>query len=115
MATPRRSPRAATIKALAEKLGLERLAELEAELVRERPVPPRLLERVMRAAEVDENLTPREREVMVLVTSGMTNREIAAELGIVENTVKDHLKRIYLKLEARNRIDAIHAFLERAS
>mgnify|MGYP005837693289 CR=1 FL=1 len=49
-------------------------------------------------------LTPREREVLNLVGSGMTNREIARRLFISENTVKNHLRHIMEKLEVNNRV-----------
>ena len=48
-------------------------------------------------------LTQREQEIAALATEGMTNREIAAELGISENTVKTQLKRIFEKLGIRSR------------
>ena len=50
-------------------------------------------------------LTDRELEVLLLVTAGLRNREIAVELGISENTVKFHLKNIVEKLHALNRAD----------
>jgi DNA-binding NarL/FixJ family response regulator len=53
-----------------------------------------------RTAEV---LTAREREVLVLLAEGRTNREIAAALSVTLATVKSHLVRIYAKLEANNR------------
>lgn len=49
-------------------------------------------------------LTPMERKVAVLVASGMTNLEIAAELGITERTVKAHLTATYEKLRIANRL-----------
>jgi DNA-binding NarL/FixJ family response regulator len=51
------------------------------------------------------HLTERELEVLKLVTLGQRNREIAAELGISENTVKFHLKNIVEKLHAQNRAE----------
>jgi DNA-binding NarL/FixJ family response regulator len=52
-----------------------------------------------------QRLTDREVEVLRLVTAGLRNREIAAELGISENTVKFHLKNIVEKLHAQNRAE----------
>jgi DNA-binding NarL/FixJ family response regulator len=52
-----------------------------------------------------QKLTERELEVLQLVTAGQRNREIAAELGISENTVKFHLKNIVEKLHAQNRAE----------
>jgi DNA-binding NarL/FixJ family response regulator len=48
-------------------------------------------------------LSDREREVLVLVSTGATNKEIAQELTVTENTVKVHLRHILDKLDLRNR------------
>ncbi|HET6508121.1 MAG TPA: response regulator transcription factor [Baekduia sp.] len=52
-------------------------------------------------------LTPREREVLELVATGATNREIAERLHLSPHTVKEHTSSLYRKLEARNRADAV--------
>ena len=54
-----------------------------------------------------ELLSPRERTVLEMLVSGATNREIAAELHLSHNTVKDHVSGVYRKLKARNRADAV--------
>jgi two-component system NarL family response regulator len=51
-------------------------------------------------------LTDRELEVLRLVAKGMSNREIAAELVIAENTVKNHIRNILEKLQLRSRMEA---------
>lgn len=51
-------------------------------------------------------LTAREREVLALVASGATNKEIAATLGISPSTVKNHLQNILDKLHLENRVQA---------
>jgi DNA-binding NarL/FixJ family response regulator len=50
-------------------------------------------------------LTPREVEVLELVTAGLRNKEIAARLGISENTAKYHLRNILEKLQAESRTE----------
>lgn len=49
-----------------------------------------------------ESLTPREREVVSLVVSGMLNKQIAGELGTAENTVKVHRSRAMEKMQAQS-------------
>ena len=51
-------------------------------------------------------LSPREGQVLALVVDGYSNREIAADLGIARNTVKNHIRSILSKLGARNRAQA---------
>lgn len=64
--------------------------------------------RQMRAGGEDEAaaLTPRESEVLRLVASGATNREIAAALDVTDNTVSFHVKNIFSKLHLKNRAQA---------
>jgi FixJ family two-component response regulator len=49
-----------------------------------------------------ERLTPREREVLVLVVNGWLNKQVASELGTVEKTVKVHRARVMEKMEANS-------------
>jgi FixJ family two-component response regulator len=72
-------------------------------------------DRVGRAARAAEDtvraqlgkLTARERDVLELVAAGRLNKEIAAKLGIVEQTVKQHRGRIMRKLDARSVADLV--------
>jgi two-component system response regulator DesR len=52
-------------------------------------------------------LSPREREVLGLVSEGATNAQIAARLEVSEETVKTLLSRVFLKLGARRRAEAV--------
>jgi DNA-binding NarL/FixJ family response regulator len=54
-----------------------------------------------------QTLTEREREVLTLIGSGLTNDEIAAGLFISAGTVKTHVNHIFSKLNLRNRADAV--------
>lgn len=51
-------------------------------------------------------ITPREREIITLVARGSANKEIGAELGISEDTVKQHVSRILQKLGVKDRAQA---------
>jgi DNA-binding NarL/FixJ family response regulator len=97
-------------------------AELEATLhaleAGEPALSPRLAAKILdeftrltREPRVDEDrrndLTAREREVLLLVAEGATNREIAASLHLSEHTVNFHVKNILSKLHLRNRAQAV--------
>lgn len=58
-------------------------------------------------------LTPREREILMLLGEGLVNKEIAVRLGVSEHTVKTHLAAIYEKLDASNRAEAVATGLRR--
>jgi DNA-binding NarL/FixJ family response regulator len=60
-----------------------------------------------RDATAKEGLTPREQEVLHLLTKGCTNKEIAQSLFISEKTVKSHLSSIFRKLNVTRRLQAI--------
>jgi DNA-binding NarL/FixJ family response regulator len=53
-------------------------------------------------------ISPRENEVLMFLSQGLSNKEIAKNLGLSPDTVKDHLERLYGKLEATDRIAALN-------
>jgi FixJ family two-component response regulator len=53
------------------------------------------------------SLTPREREIMKLVTKGLLNKQIAAELGLSEVTVKGHRGNVMQKMEAKSLVNLV--------
>lgn len=52
-------------------------------------------------------ITPRELEILELIAAGLSNREIAERANVSENTVKTHSKRVFDKLGARRRTQAV--------
>lgn len=82
-------------------------------------LPPRVIARFIERATVsprrvepraDTKISQREREVLRLLVSGRSNREIADELGIIERTVKAHVAQLLRKVGVQNRIAlSVHA------
>jgi LuxR family maltose regulon positive regulatory protein len=77
------------------------LAKLLAALAREDVAPAAAAERL------PEPLSGRELEVLALVASGMSNKEIAGRLFVSVTTVKTHINNLYRKLDASSRIQAV--------
>jgi RNA polymerase sigma factor (sigma-70 family) len=71
----------------------------------ERSLPAEIEKRLQDRLSEPE-ITPREREILTLVTRGNANKEIAATLGISEDTVKQHVSRILMKLKVNDRAQA---------
>lgn len=63
----------------------------------------------------DRGLTTQQAEVLRRVSLGMTNEEIAEDLGAAPNTVRTHVQNVLLRLGARNRAHAVRLLLDGAS
>ena len=80
---------------------------------------PDLTDRVFRAvsspgeAHATDPLSPREQEVLILISQGYANAQIAADLSISVSTVKTHVRHILEKLDANNRSDAVRQAIQR--
>jgi len=75
----------------------------------DRWIPPELSARAIdlmarQEAAAEDTLTPRERDVVLLVAEGKQNKRVAADLGISESTVKLHLHSAFTKLGVANRV-----------
>ena len=62
---------------------------------------------VVTMKKTDAKLTTRENEVLSLLAKGLNRDEIAAKLFISPETVKMHVKNIYRKINAKNKVDAL--------
>lgn len=79
------------------------------------PMSPYIARRVINSfqnknSDPDSVLTDREKEILQLASTGLMYKEIAEELLISHETVKQHLKNIYHKLHVQNKIEAINKF-----
>jgi len=81
----------------------ELLYEAMSSLIDSKKAP---LESGASSTEILEVLTPREQEVLKLVATGQTNKDIGKALGIAEDTVKKHMRNIISKLHTSSRIGA---------
>jgi DNA-binding CsgD family transcriptional regulator len=86
-------------------LGLKLTKNKETIIVREVPAPQFFTLNETRLREL--GITPRELEILELIASGLSNREIAEKLFVSENTVKTHSSRLFDKLSARRRTQAV--------
>jgi len=88
-------------------LGLKLTRPARTVVVREVQVPaPAEFVRDERTVE-SLGITPRELEILELIAEGLSNREIAARVNLSENTVKTHSSRVFDKLGARRRTQAV--------
>jgi len=81
---------------------------MDAVVAGNRWIDPEIVDRTRRAQERADSappLTRRERELIELVRQGLRNRDIAAELGVTEGTIKVYLHAIFDKLQVENRTE----------
>ena len=98
---------AVTFAVLGIWLGLKLTKPKEKIVFKESPVQigqPLALNEVKRE---DLGITRRELEILALISQGMSNREIAEKLFVTENTVKTHSSRLFDKLSAKRRTQAV--------
>ena len=94
-------------------LGLKLTRTRETVVVREVPVPVEVPVRASGPFVADPErvrqlgITPREMEILEAIAAGLSTREIAARLFVSENTVKTHSSRLFDKLNARRRTQAV--------
>ena len=92
-------------------LGIKLTKTKETVVVREVPVP--VMVRAPQPFAIDEarrdklGITPRELEILELIAAGLSNREIAEKVFVSENTVKTHSSRLFDKLGAKRRTQAV--------
>jgi DNA-binding NarL/FixJ family response regulator len=64
----------------------------------------------LRTSKLPTALSYREQEVLTHISKGLTNREVAAHLGVKVKTIKYYLTQVFKKLKVRNRLEAIQAY-----
>lgn len=94
---------------LGQKLTRERIVDREVRVEVPVEVPVARTEPFVRdAARVEAlGLTPRELDILDAIAAGLSNKEIAERLFVSENTVKTHAARLFSKLSARRRTQAV--------
>jgi DNA-binding CsgD family transcriptional regulator len=88
-------------------LGLKLTRNKEVVVVKEVPVPTTQPFALNEERLKDLGITRRELEILELIAQGMSNREIAEKLFVSENTVKTHSSRLFDKLSAKRRTQAV--------
>jgi DNA-binding CsgD family transcriptional regulator len=88
-------------------LGLKLTRKKEVVMLREVRVPAPQSFALNEARLKDLGITKRELEILELIAQGMSNREIAEKLFVSENTVKTHSSRLFDKLSAKRRTQAV--------
>lgn len=104
----KRTPRAELLDAIREvnRGGSPMTTHIARKVVQSFQKPPA-------STEATENLSPREAEVLDLLSQGLIYKEISDKLGISYETVHTYIRRIYEKLQVRTRTEAVAKFLRR--
>src|SRR5207244_4129290 len=98
---------AAVFAGLGIWLGLKHTRTKETVVVREVTIPAAVAFAVNANRVKELGITPRELEILALIAAGLSNREIAEKLFVSENTVKTHSSRLFDKLSAKRRTQAV--------
>jgi DNA-binding NarL/FixJ family response regulator len=95
-----------------KEMALDRLLDaIRVVFAGERYIPPQIAMRI--GERLLDQLSPREVEVLQLVAKGLSNKEIAAQLGLVVGTVKIHVANIFTKLCVSDRTQAVVLAIEK--
>jgi ATP/maltotriose-dependent transcriptional regulator MalT len=98
---------AAVFAAVGIWLGLNLTRKTETVVVREVLVPAPATFTLDESKRESLGITPRELEILKLIAAGLSNREITERVNVSENTVKTHSSRVFDKLGARRRTQAV--------
>ena len=97
---------------LKSSLSQDLIATVRKVVAGERPMPREVAERLA-AREGQSGLSVREIQILELIAKGLRNKEIAGELGIGQETVQTHIKRLFVKLHVSDRTAAVTVALSR--
>ena len=92
--------------------GLKLIETIREVAVGGRPIPPEIAQQLT-SRMFQAKLTEREIEVLHLLAQGMRNKEIAAQLGISDETAQGHVKNILAKLSVHDRTEAVAVAIRR--
>lgn len=97
---------------LKSSLSQDLIATVRGVVAGERPIPPEVADRLA-ARDGRSGLSTREVQILELIAKGFRNKEIAGELGIGQETVQTHIKRLFVKLHVSDRTAAVTVALSR--
>lgn len=97
---------------LKSSLSQDLIATVRKVFAGERPMTPEVAARLA-AREGQSGLSIREIQILELIAKGLRNKEIAGELGIGQETVQTHIKRLFVKLQVSDRTAAVTVALSR--